>query len=431
MAVTLGKVANKTLSFARSSVIHRVFDIGPHDMVLILGYSCSDYFDISPQIEALDSPKKVIVLIEHTCNAKSSNSATIEALHAKRENNPFRKFTNGWRIYVHTDTFVKDLWQALLREPYHSEEYRDSSWREFIEKWSRSNDRSSKKLISGNLFNRISEYSKAAIEYEASLAALPREDRRECVLLNRLGNVYRRIGNFSDAVDCHQRAIQLAEKFNDRGTEINARIYLAYVYFERSDYLAALRGLKDALEAGGDKNPRTEANIFGALGLIHRCSGDYVKAKEAHERSLDVSRRIGYAESEANQLGNLGLVYKELGEYRKALCYHKCSLKIAKLIGDQLIQGNQLGNMGIVHRRMGNYQEALTYFERALEIQREIKDPIGEANQLLNIGLTHRDRGDINEAARILRDSLRIGERLGNQYVAQQALEALRDINGK
>lgn len=53
MAITLGQVASQILSNQRQGVIDHVFCKGAHNDVLVLGYSCSDVFDISPQINTI------------------------------------------------------------------------------------------------------------------------------------------------------------------------------------------------------------------------------------------------------------------------------------------------------------------------------------------------------------------------------------------
>lgn len=46
--------------------------------------------------------------------------------------------------------------------------------------------------------------------------------------------------------------------------------------------------------------------------------GKYVKAKEYHEKSLEIMRQIGDRDNEAACYGNLGSVFRALGEYDNA-----------------------------------------------------------------------------------------------------------------
>ena len=57
MAITLRQVASHQIFEPRKKAIEYLFDKGQHSHVLVVGYSCSDLFDISPQIESLPSKK--------------------------------------------------------------------------------------------------------------------------------------------------------------------------------------------------------------------------------------------------------------------------------------------------------------------------------------------------------------------------------------
>src|SRR5207302_691316 len=51
MAITLQQVSSRITSAKRQKVIDYVFSTGPHKNVVIIGYSCSDIFDISLQLQ--------------------------------------------------------------------------------------------------------------------------------------------------------------------------------------------------------------------------------------------------------------------------------------------------------------------------------------------------------------------------------------------
>jgi hypothetical protein len=109
IAVTLRLVAGKVWTEGTQSVIERTFSTGDHEAVLILGYSCSDLFDLSPQIEALDGPQKRVVLVDHTTDAPSA-----EDLALKADKNPFRRWKNGRRLRVDTDWLTGRIREKCL-----------------------------------------------------------------------------------------------------------------------------------------------------------------------------------------------------------------------------------------------------------------------------------------------------------------------------
>ena len=105
---TMKAVASKILSDQRMKVINYIFSTGYHKKVLILGYSCSDEFDITPQIQSIEENQKEIIFVEHSKEKKEE----IGDIKTKDFKNPFKKFL-GSRIKHHTDDFIRDLWNSL------------------------------------------------------------------------------------------------------------------------------------------------------------------------------------------------------------------------------------------------------------------------------------------------------------------------------
>jgi tetratricopeptide (TPR) repeat protein len=68
------------------------------------------------------------------------------------------------------------------------------------------------------------------------------------------------------------------------------------------------------------------------LGIDYLSLGEYRKAIEYHEQSLDISREIGNREGEGASLANLGIAYDSLGEKEKACSLCKEALAIFEAI---------------------------------------------------------------------------------------------------
>ena len=100
-----------------------------------------------------------------------------------------------------------------------------------------------------------------------------------------------------------------------------------------------------------------EGASLGNLGLAYDSLGEYRKAIEYHEQSLEISREIGDRSGEGTSLGNLGLAYDSLGEYRKAIEYHEQYLEISREIGDRLVKAS-LGNWDCL-RQLENIEKRL------------------------------------------------------------------------
>jgi hypothetical protein len=98
MAIMLRQIAGRVLSDARRSAIGAIFGYGPHHRVFVLGYSCSDLFDLSPLIEALANGHREVIFIDH-----HRDRAELRSLSERMEKNPFRQFPEARWALCDTD----------------------------------------------------------------------------------------------------------------------------------------------------------------------------------------------------------------------------------------------------------------------------------------------------------------------------------------
>ncbi|MCC9167376.1 SIR2 family protein [Pontibacter harenae] len=64
---SLEAVSNRFLHPQREKVIRNTFQVGDHEAVLVLGYSFSDHFDITPFLKEIGRKGKKLYIIHHSC----------------------------------------------------------------------------------------------------------------------------------------------------------------------------------------------------------------------------------------------------------------------------------------------------------------------------------------------------------------------------
>ena len=170
MAITLSQVAKQELSAARAGIIRHVFSQGDHKQVLILGYSCSDVFDLSPQIEALAENLKQVCLVQH------SGIPKIENIREQEQKNPFKAFDSSTRLFFNTGDLVEALWKATLKEPYQDHKALKTSpdWKAKVQAWYADSMQTHSEVIKDNipglLFFTVCEWQAAIGRYERVLS---------------------------------------------------------------------------------------------------------------------------------------------------------------------------------------------------------------------------------------------------------------------
>ncbi|MBS0648393.1 MAG: tetratricopeptide repeat protein [Verrucomicrobia bacterium] len=155
--------------------------------------------------------------------------------------------------------------------------------------------------------------------------------------------------------------------------------------------------------------------ILNRLGIVYHSLGEYRKAIEHHEKSLQIAQELGDRAGEGRAYGNLGDVYHSLGEYRKAIEHHEKSLQIAQELGNRAGEGRAYGNLGNVYQSQGEYYKALEYLEKYLQIALELRDRAGEGRAYGNLGNAYYSLGEYRKAIEYHKKHLQIAQALGDQ----------------
>ncbi len=214
---------------------------------------------------------------------------------------------------------------------------------------------------------------------------------------------------------------QLVSKWQEIGYSENwnywaSLILLGDAYLSLGEYQRAIDFYQQSLEIFreiGDRNG--EANCLIGLGNAYGSLGEYQRAIEFHQQSLDISREIGDHNGEANCLIGLGNAYGSLGEYQRAIEFFQQSLNISREIGDRKNEGASLGNFGSTYNYLGKYQREIEFHQQSLDISREIGDRKGEGTSLGNLGNAYNYLGEYQRAIEFLQQSLDISREIGDR----------------
>ncbi|MBD2210222.1 tetratricopeptide repeat protein [Nostoc linckia FACHB-104] len=225
-------------------------------------------------------------------------------------------------------------------------------------------------------------------------------------------------GHYVDQVELYG---QLVSKWQEIGARENWN-YLASLgslgiaYDSLGQYQRAIEFYQQSLDISreiGDRNG--EANSLIGLGNTYNSLGQYQRAIEFLQQSLDIKREIGDRNGEGKSLGNLGNAYNSLGEYQRAIEFYQQSLDIFREIGDRKSEGNFLNNLADVYNSLGRYQKAIEFFQQSLDISREIGARNGEDAVLIGIGNVYKSLGEYQRAIEFFQQSLEINREIGNR----------------
>ena len=113
----------------------------------------------------------------------------------------------------------------------------------------------------------------------------------------------------------------------------------------------------------------------------------------------------------------LGLIYNDQGKYQMAHDYFKQSLTLKINLQDEYSQAMTLFHLGTIQEVWGELNESLQHFTHSLEIATKFQAVRIIAIVLEAIGQIYERLDDSKTAFNYLKESLRLHNKLGNDYL--------------
>lgn len=249
-------------------------------------------------------------------------------------------------------------------------------------------------------------------------------------------------GNYAEAVESLQQAVELARASRDPTAEGRHLGNLALIYYRLKQADEALRHFGMALKIARSENDRlTEDGILGNMGNILREVGRYDEAIDYLNQALLIAQEIGDVRGRGIWLSNLGLVYDDLGHYNEAIEVHKESVNVARLMRDQKSLVTRLSNQGNTHLAAGQHTEAIKCFHEVVALYKSLGELPAAALRMGIIGNIYNDLGRASAtefearfyfdlARDTYRETLTMAQELGDTVAEGDLLTSLGGVLG-
>ncbi len=267
----------------------------------------------------------------------------------------------------------------------------------------------------------------AAIEtFDLVLKAEPESPEDHLVMLARFwkGRAHRKKGEYELALKEITLARELAQKRRENAIFTSViQIHEGWLLFQKGSRKGALQLLSRAEAALKDTDHSLAlGNIESARGRIVRRSGEYTKALEHFDRTIEIySSGNPDHRNLARTLVNAAYVKRLL-----ALQLRK-KIDMRTRIPDSVQKGSRPARSQNSHasfraRHEELCHEAILQLRRAREIYTMCGHASGLGSVIVNSGYLHLDRGDIDRAAHEAVESYRIGLEMNDQILMARAL---------
>ena len=252
-------------------------------------------------------------------------------------------------------------------------------------------------------FDLAREQCEAGLEITAGLD----DYNQEAELLDVLGKVYVKQGEFGRASGLFERALERRQAVGDRRGIANSYQNLGIQASRQGDAGRAVALFERALEYRRElgNNAETVKTLSG-LGLATTECGELEAAIEVFEECLEMARSTADTRQEAIILLNMAIPLARLGAHQEAKDAYERSLQHFEEIGDESGQAKTMFNLALIALRRDQYDRAATLCRRSLALFGPLGDRAGEAAALCNLGSVTRIQGDLDRA-RVLVESSR------------------------
>jgi serine phosphatase RsbU (regulator of sigma subunit) len=200
-------------------------------------------------------------------------------------------------------------------------------------------------------------------------------------LYNLIGISSGLLGNYAIAIGYHLKALQLAEKYNDKLTMAFALNNSGSLYVKQKNFEQALENLEK-----GNTLFREVGNEKGISYGNHHIASALIKMKN----------------------------------YDRALTYEEKALEYRIKTNDKVGIAYSYFNIGLIHQAKKNYDKALYVLNKALNLFSETEQNAGLAAVLNSLAEVHFAMNRPKEAIQFAEQSIKIGEKIGDD-------ETLRD----
>lgn len=427
MAITLELVARRTNMQSKNNVISSFFSKTINPNILVLGYSCSDLFDISPQIETITGNKSQIFFLDHVI---TNSEFYTEDISTKAYKNPFKNF-NGQHIYINADTLIENLWKSTLVTNY---KYSSTniSWKENVDNWQKEAIEYSlgiKNQISARLFYDIGEYELAIKIWEQGLI-IAQGENNQLFFYSQLGNLgmaLNAIGRYSDAKRCLEESTKACQDIGNLQGEISQLQALGNIYRNLGDFDSAIKAYNKAVLLAEKEDISGLCTSLGNLASIFTQREQPDEAIQVLEKGLMLAKEIGDKQSEGSMLCSIGIAYSQKGDNKKANQFIQESIFTTRLIGDRQGECMALLNLSNVNLRDKEFENCFNNATSSLHIAKDLNLKQSEGNAYYNIGSALFFSGNAESAIPNIKKAINIfSEIYGNEHRhTQSAIKAL------
>jgi CHAT domain-containing protein/tetratricopeptide (TPR) repeat protein len=254
----------------------------------------------------------------------------------------------------------------------------------------------------------------------ALFESLGRRDRQARVL-NRLGDLSRKVGEVEAAEQFFAEAMPLAREARDPETIVDILNNSGLLMNALGRAEEAILQLQDAIPLAQEiDSANVETALHFNIGSGYLSLGVHDKAIESYQRAYQIGQRLNLPRRTARHLTNLGMALFESGDRTRAEEALAKALHLYERSGDRTGEAETLSFSGQMLHALGEHDRALTLFARARPPLQAAQARAAEARLLTAWAEVEIERDEIDQALSRLDEASQLATTVADPRLVQR-----------
>lgn len=242
----------------------------------------------------------------------------------------------------------------------------------------------------GAIYRNMGNYAKSKDYFETALnLAHEHKDYNESTALENLGELYRILGDFDQALNYNFKALEINLGSGNGYCVAGTKKYIGDVYKDQEEYAEALKYYKEAIRLLDIKNEETyplrlAAEIWLCIGDVQQLSAKWDNALESYFQALEAFEKARNPEGIINSKTCIGNLYRRIKEFQQAFRYLRDAIKFGNNHQDPMLLCNAYYGLGLVNRDLGDLDLAIDSFSKAIQEIEKIRRRIYYEQEQIN-----------------------------------------------
>lgn len=291
----------------------------------------------------------------------------------------------------------------------------------------------------GRIYDIRSDLSNGKKHFETAIALSEQigDMKMKIAALNGLGVIYIGVDD-NIAANYHEQSVNLAQKHHDLKGEALAVSNLGLCHYRLGNYTKAVECLQKALRINQNiKNEYNMAFNYRSLGHVYAKLSEYEKALDYYKKGVEIAQKTNNENIQGSLYNLIGNTYKLMKRYDEAIVNIEKGIEINKKTGTYL----SLWFLGNTYEAAGSEIDAHRCYQDALKTAKKSNKLAEASKNLISIGQLYMKVSDsllimmgVNPSERntkaeiFVTEGLEIGKKTDAKQTVVDALKVLSEI---